>query len=461
MMAMLTTNDELNAELEVVQEKRKRSAFIVMFRAIAQLCLMLLVLFGGFLGMNHFVSLKEDPPSRPPFQTSYTVNTIVAEEGEFQPDLLVYGEVQAAQAVQLRSLVAGKIVSVNPELKVGGRIEKETELLRIDPFNFETELANAKANIRETEARIEENKARVGIEESRIRSLQDQMKLAENDLKRIASLKTRGTATSKQVEDRELIVSQRRQSLEQSELNLVAEQSRLQQLEAVLARFERAELQAMRNIEDSVLRAPLSGIVTEKNAGVGRLIGANDMVVAMYEADVLEVRFTLTDERFGRIQSDQVGISGREVEVIWSVGGEEFRYPATIDRIGAQITSSRGGVEVIAAITGDVATSALRPGAFVEVIVPDKKFDAHFRIPDSALYQDDTIYAVVEGKLESRKIKVHARDGAYVILTGNLKSGDEILTTRIAEISDGLNVRPPSNASTKPERTDKLVENTK
>ncbi len=461
MMAMLTTNDELNAELEVVQEKRKRSAFVVMFRAIAQLCLMLLVLFGGFLGMNHFVSLKEDPPSRPPFQTSYTVNTIVAEEGEFQPDLLVYGEVQAAQAVQLRSLVAGKIVSVNPELKVGGRIEKETELLRIDPFNFETELANAKANIRETEARIEENKARVGIEESRIRSLQDQMKLAENDLKRIASLKTRGTATSKQVEDRELIVSQRRQSLEQSELNLVAEQSRLQQLEAVLARFERAELQAMRNIEDSVLRAPLSGIVTEKNAGVGRLIGANDMVVAMYEADVLEVRFTLTDERFGRIQSDQVGISGREVEVIWSVGGEEFRYPATIDRIGAQITSSRGGVEVIAAITGDVATSALRPGAFVEVIVPDKKFDAHFRIPDSALYQDDTIYAVVEGKLQSRKIKVHARDGAYVILTGNLKSGDEILTTRIAEISDGLNVRPPSNASTKPERTDKLVENTK
>jgi len=457
---MLKKNDEIEAELDTVAKPRSSSVLVSVFRFASQCVLMLLVLFGGFLGMNHFVSLKEDPPSRPPFQTTYTVNSVVAEEGVFQPDFLVYGEVQAAEAVELRSLVAGKIISVNPELKVGGRIEKGNELLRIDPFNFETELANAKANIRETEARIAENKARLGIEESRIRSLQDQLKLAQNDLERIAALKTRGTATSKQVEDRELIVSQRRQSLEQSELNLVVEQSRLEQLEAVLTRFKRSEVQAMRNMDDTILRAPLSGIVSEKNSGVGRLIGANDMVVAMYEADVLEVRFTLTDERFGRIQSDQIGISGREVEVIWGIGGEEFRYSAIIDRIGAQITSSRGGVEVIAAITGDVVTSALRPGAFVEVIVPDKKFDAHFRIPDSALYQDDTIYAIVEGKLQARKIKVHARDGAHVILTGKLNSGDEILTTRIAEISEGLNVRPPTNASDVSSSSDKLVENT-
>ncbi|MDJ0612401.1 MAG: efflux RND transporter periplasmic adaptor subunit [Rhizobiaceae bacterium] len=458
---MLTTNDEIETELEASPRQGSKSVFRMIGRGMAQLCLMVLVLFCGFMGMNYFVSLKEDPPSRPPFQTTYTVNTIIAEEGTFQPDLLVYGEVRAAEAVQLRSLVAGKIVSVNPELKVGGKIEAGAELLRIDPFNFETELASAKANIRETEARIAENKARVKIEESRIRSLQDQLRLAENDLERFATLKTRGTATSKQVEDRELIVSQRSQSLEQSELNLVAEKSRLEQLEAVLVRFQRSEMQAERNIEDTLLRAPFSGIVSEKNTGVGRLIGANDMVVAMYEADVLEVYFTLTDERFGRVQADDVGISGREVQVIWSVGGEEFRYPATIDRIGAQITSSRGGVEVIASITGDVAASALRPGAFVEVIVPDKKFDAHFRIPDTALYNDDTIYVVVDGKLQARKIRVHARNGANVILTGNLQTGDEVLTTRIAEISEGLNVRPPTNAAQQPSSSDKLVENTK
>lgn len=456
---MLTKNEEIETDFSVAPKTRKQTLFSSVFRWVAQCCVMLLVLFGGLMGMNHFVSLKEDPPSRPPFQTTYTVNSVIAEQNSFQPNLLVYGEVQAAQAVELRSLVAGKIISVNPELKVGARIEKGEELLRIDPFNFETELANAQANISETEARIAENRARLKIEESRIRSLKDQFRLAKNDFDRISSLKDRGTATSKQVEDRELIMSQRLQSLEQAELNLVAEESRLKQQEAVLARFKRAEMQAMRNIEDTLLRAPLSGIVSEKNTGVGRLIGANDMVVALYEADVLEVRFTLTDERFGRIQSDSVGIVGRGVEVIWSVGGEEYRFPAKIDRIGAQITSSRGGVEVIAAITGDIAKSALRPGAFVEIIVPDKEFDAHFRIPDSALYQDDTIYAVVDGKLQERRVKVHARDDAHVILTGELKNGDEILITRIAEISEGLNVRAPTDASARPVDSDKLVEN--
>ena len=160
----------------------------------------------------------------------------------------------------------------------------------------------------------------------------------------------------------------------------------------------------------------------------------------MYDADQLEVRFTLTDERFGRIQSDPEGIAGRKVEVIWSVGGEEFRYPAVIDRISAQITSNRGGVEVIAVIDGEVTESALRPGAFVEVIVPDKSFADHFRLPESALYGNDTVYAVVNGKLEDREVRVHARDGEFVILTGAIENGAEILITRIAEISSGLRV---------------------
>ena len=443
---MLKTNESLEED-QGAREAPVESAtnpFRVVVRGVIQFFLMLLVLFLGFAGMNHLTSLREEPPTRPPFQTVYPVDSVIAQVGSFQPDLLIYGEVQAAQAVELRALVSGQIIEVNENLKVGGKLEKGDELLKIDPFVFETELASARANLRETLARIAENRARIEIEASRIRSLKDQLKLAENDLERISALKSRGTATSKQVEDRTLVVSQRRQSLEQSELNIVAERSRLEQMEAVLERFQWAETQALRNISDTVLKAPVTGIISEKNAAVGRLIGANDMVVSMYAAGKLEVRFTLTDERFGRIQSDPVGIVGRNVEVIWSVGGEEFRYPATIDRISAQITSSRGGVEVIATINDAPSDSVLRPGAFVEIIVPDKTFDQHYRLPESALYGNETVYEIVDRRLESRKVRVHARDGDYVIVTGSIENGAEILATRIAEISDGIRVQTSS-----------------
>ncbi|MEM7068751.1 MAG: efflux RND transporter periplasmic adaptor subunit [Pseudomonadota bacterium] len=446
---MLKHNETLETQTASQDDEapRERSVVSSLARGIFQFILMAAVLGAGAYGMNHLTALKEDPPSRPPFKTVYTVERVTVQKGEFQPSLTVYGEVQAAKSVELRSLVAGKVVWVNPELKTGARVEKGEELFKIDQFSFEKELATAKANHSETLARISENEARIGIEKSRISRTQDQLKLAENDLERITSLSKNGTATAKQVEDRAFIVSQRKQALEQSELNLVAEGARLEQQKAILSRHQWAINQAERNLKDTVFLAPSSGIVNEKSVAIGRLLGANDMAISMYEADRLEVRATLTDQRFGRIQSDDTGLIGRPVKMIWSVGGEEHQYEAVIERITARIESSRGGVEVIAAISDALEDSALRPGAFVELIVPDKKFSNHFRVPETAIYDNDTVYVIRDGVLESRQIVIHAHDGNHTIINGNIADGDEVLITRIAEISNGIRVKSPKTSS--------------
>jgi len=452
-MIMLQKNDTIELEVEEPQKITRSGAsgknvmVVSVVRVIAQFLLMAAILFGGFFLMNRLIDAKEEPPSRPPFKTVYTVDTVVASAGDFQPNMIAYGEVQASKTVDLRSLVAGKIVDVNPQLRVGGRVEKGELLFQVDRFNYETALASAQSNATETRARIAENEAMIAIEMARIESLREQLELAQSDLERITRLQETGSATTKAVEDRKLIVSQRTQSLQQSELNLSVETARKQQLQAVLARFERSIQQAQRDLEDTSFLAPMTGVVSENNASEGRLLGANDMVISMYRDDLLEVRFTLTDQRFGRIQSDKDGVMGREVEVIWSVGGEEFRYPAVIDRIGAQITSDRGGVEVIARIQADVKETPLRPGAFVEIIVPDKVFEAKYKIPETALYDNDTVYVDIEGQLVARKIRLLARDGNAIIVEGELNDGERVLTTRIAEISEGLNVRPPEPAS--------------
>lgn len=419
-------------------------------RAGAQALVMLFVLAIGFAGMSWLISNSDDPPKRPAFKTVYTVASTKAEAGNYQPNMLVYGSVVAARSVDLRSLASGEIISISPDLQSGALIEKGKPLLEIDRFSFEGALSEAVANLDESRARIQENQARIDIESSRIGSLREQLVLARNDLDRIKSLKQRGTATDKQVEDRELIVSQRSQALEQSELNLVAEKARLEQQKAVSKRLEWRVQQAERNLKDTVLVAPFTGVVSTNNAEIGRMVGANDLVVSMYDASRLDVRFTLTDQRFGRIQSDDTGVIGRQVEVIWVVGGREYRFPAMIERIGAQIASDRGGVEVIARLEGEVAASPLRPGAFVEVIVPDKEFKDHFRLPETSLYDGDLVYAIIDGKLLARKIKVAALDGDAVIVSGDLKDGEEVLVTRISEISEDLQVRTETDAGSKP-----------
>ena len=79
--------------------------------------------------------------------------------------------------------------------------------------------------------------------------------------------------------------------------------------------------------------------------------------------------------------------------------------------------------------------------AFVEVQVPDRVFKNSFAIPDTALYQTDTVYVEVDGRLQKRQVTIDGYWGENALVTKGLEVGDEVLVTRITEVSEGLLVR--------------------
>ncbi|MFZ1815368.1 MAG: HlyD family efflux transporter periplasmic adaptor subunit [Rhizobiaceae bacterium] len=406
-----------------------------------QVALMLLVLGGGLAGLAALIATKPEVARRPPFPTVYTVETARAVRGDHAPVYSVFGEVVSARSVELRSLVAGEVIAVSTNLKAGASVKRGDALVEIDRFGFEGALREARANLAEAESRIAEMKVRVEIEESRLQSAEDQLELARKDLERIRELRTRGSATDKQLEDRELLVSQRKAAFDQTRIGIAAEKAKLSQQEATRERLAWKVEQAERNLSDTVLSAPFDAIVRSANIESGKMVNANDVVVVLYESGNLEVRFTLTDERFARLQSEPGGFQGRTVQVVWQAGGEIVTVPAVMDRLGADIAASRGGVEVYATMQAGGIPLALRPGAFVEVKVQDRLFANHYRLPAAALYGEDTIYLVRDGGLVRSTVRLAAYDGDDVILSGDLNADDEVLVTHIAEISDGLKVR--------------------
>lgn len=424
-----------------------------LLRFFAQTILMGLVLLAAYLATMRLVDTKPEVTKRPVFPTVYTVETVFAKAENHQPILSLYGEVLAGRSVDLRSLVAGEIISVNDKLKIGETIKKGATLIEIDRFNFEGALREAKANTKETQARILEADARVKSEKSRLASASEQLELAKNDLSRILKLKKNGTANEKQVDDRKFIVSQRKQSVEQSKINLLAENAKIDQLNAALDRLKWKTEQSEHNLSNTKLIAPFTGTIRTYSAEVGKLTSVNDVVVSMYQADNLEVRFILTDERYGRMLADKGGIIGKKLQVLWNVGGVDYVYPAKIVRIGAEIASTRGGVELFAKIGASNNNVALRPGAFVGLRIPDKTYSNHIKLPDSALYNSDTVYVVKDGKLEPRKVTVAAFDRDSILISKGISETDEILTTRIAEISPGLNIRKENDPIKTPDNS--------
>ncbi len=420
-----------------------------------QAALVIVMIIVSLFVASKMIAGKPERSKRPVFKTVYTVDTVTAVAADHQPVFTVYGQTVAARSVDLRALVAGEIVNVNNKLVAGGRVAKGDNLVTIDDFNYQVLLSEAKANLIEAKAKIVENAAQINLEKSRLKSTEDQLNFARADLKRTQSLRSRGTSTQQQLDERMFIVSQREQARDNAMNTIKVQESRIGQLEASVERLNWGVKQAERNLQSTVLIAPFSGIVRSSDAEIGRNVTANDVVVSMYEADTLEVKFTLTDAQYGRLQTSQDGLIGRSIEVAWSVGGKQYLYAAAIERVGADITSARGGVEMFARI-GDMSNSiAIRPGAFVEVRVPDVVFANTISVPDTALYGASTIYTAVDGKLVENSVTVAAYEGENVLISSGLRAGDEVLVTAITEVSEGLAVRTegqpePGRNETKP-----------
>ncbi|MEL6967102.1 MAG: efflux RND transporter periplasmic adaptor subunit [Pseudomonadota bacterium] len=437
-------------------EPPRRGGFVrgllATFKGVFQAVLMVAILAGAYVATNRIIDSRPETRKRPPFTTVYTVDLATVALKDHQPVFVAYGQTAAARTVDLRSLVGGEIVKVSPKLRAGAAVKKGDALVEIDDFTYRGNLAEAKANLAEAEARIRENEAQIALERGKLAATQEQLELAKADVARAERLRQRNTVTQQQLESRKLVLSQRSQAVLQSQDTIRVQQARLAQLQASLERLKWGVQKAERNLTSTKLVAPFDGIIRTSTAEVGRNITANDAVVSMYEAGTLEVKFTLSDARFGRLQSTESGLVGRSVEIIWNVGGKEQVYPATIDRVGAEIMSNRGGVEVIARLNKNIGGAAIRPGAFVEVRVPDQVFENTAAIPDTAIYDGNTVYIANNGVIAQRAITVAAFDGEMAIIGSGLKDGERVLVTRITEVSDGLRVRTEAEAAAAAER---------
>ena len=120
---------------------------------------------------------------------------------------------------------------------------------------------------------------------------------------------------------------------------------------------------------------------------------------------------------------------------------QPFTYDAVIDRVGASVSATAGGVQVFARIKDPATGVGLRPGAFVEVSVPDTSFENVARLPGTAVFETDTVFVVNDGKLQSRKVDVLAPAGSDVLVRGDIRAGDKVMTTRLSLPGDGVRVR--------------------
>jgi len=388
----------------------------------------------------YFKTTKPMVPAKTPEEKVWIVAAETAKSGDNQPKFRLYGEVVAGREAELRPLVNGRIETVGINFKDGAAVRNGELLIAIDPFDYqaaaqerEAELTEAKATLTELTAELEGEKALLPVNE-------DQTRLAADNEKRRKKLLKTGAGTQTAYDDAVAALNERQQQLIARRQTIARLDARAVQTKARIERLEVAVAKAERDLEQTQLTAPFEGFLTETQGATGKKVSTSDRIARLTDSSRLEARFFMSAGQFAQLLEGG-DFTGRKVDVTWVAGEKTFRFPAVLDRSEGRIDPASGGILLFAALQPQALDTVLRPGAFVEVLVPDRIHKDVFRLPASALHGQSTVYIIEEDRLAARRVSVEARDGNEVLLSGDIPNGAQVVTTRFPEMGPGVKVK--------------------
>jgi len=414
-------------------------------RTLARIILPVIILAVAIAGFAYLRATRPQATPAPIQEKVWPVSAVAARFVDVRPEIIEFGTVVAGSVVELRPLVAGRIVELGPSFFEGAVVRAGEMLIKIDPFDYRIEIDDKTAAIAESAARLKETEAELRIERRMLDIAQSQATLRKRDLERKHDLAQRGTLSRKSRDDARIAFNDAKQSVESRQQLIHRLGARVEQQRASVVRAEAVLRRARRNLDETILGAPADGFLADAVAAVGQRVSTGDRIARLIVANRLEVSFQFTQRDFGRLAGDggrgaMSRLIGTKVRVDWRVGGGRFAFDAVIERLGAEIDAAGGGIGVYARITTPDLASPLRPGAFVEVVVPGRTYRGVLRLPESAITDDGSIYVVDNGRLVGLPAEIVRRVAGGVLVRADIPEGTQVVTTRFPEIGPGIRV---------------------
>lgn len=187
----------------------------------------------------------------------------------------------------------------------------------------------------------------------------------------------------------------------------------------VLALVESPELLG-RQLE---LKAPIDGVIIERNATVGELLDKGKEVLTISEPSQLWVIAEIKERDIAAVKVGQDAVF-----TVLTYPQEKFHGKVIL--VGNQVEAASRTLEVRIAV--DNSDGRLKPGMFADVEITTTMLENVLVIPDSALQtdgDDQTVFvALDENKFEKRVVKLGEEQQGRVQVLEGLKAGEKIAT---------------------------------
>ncbi len=218
--------------------------------------------------------------------------------------------------------------------------------------------------------------------------------------------------------------------------------------DVALARLRLAEAElvsARKALGDSVLVAPISGVVADRFAEPGERVPIDARVISIVDLSRLEIEASVPAEAIGLVRVGQ----GVEFRVD---GFGERRFQGKVSRISPATAPGSRSISIYVALENP--GNALRAGLFVQGELLVSRAENVLSAPAAAIRDEggkSYVYVVTGDLLKRRSVEV-VREGpdAPVRIVSGLTPGERIVRGNLGSLRDGAAVRIRGSVSKQP-----------
>ncbi|MDB2437327.1 efflux RND transporter periplasmic adaptor subunit [Hellea sp.] len=190
---------------------------------------------------------------------TFEIETAKVETGDVARIVSASGAVRALTTVEVGSQVSGQIIELNADFN--SEVKAGDIIARIDPQTFESSVESAQANVLSAQANLAVQKANIASAEATLAQ-------AERDVARQKALFAADAVARSTLEDNE-------RALAVASANLDVSKAQLRTFDATLSQRNATLRSAQVDLERTIIRSPIDGVVISRDVDVGQTVAAS------------------------------------------------------------------------------------------------------------------------------------------------------------------------------------------
>ncbi|MGL6262002.1 efflux RND transporter periplasmic adaptor subunit [Vibrio sp. WXL210] len=417
----------------------------------------------GILVLVVAIKMRPDLPSRPAGERAKLVDTTPLYLKAIAPEVIGFGHVRPKTEWKAIAEVSGKVVFRHPDLEKGQVLPAGTEVLRIDPLDYELKLAQAQADLASSQTSLEKlNQQQRNLEQSQAIE-KNRLEITRLELERKRNLKQRGLTSESDVDQQQQNVLSQQKLLQdiENQIALLPDERRVAQAVVKVSQSKLEE--AQRALSRTKIILPQDLRIAEVEIEQDQVVNLQQTMFVAHGIDVMEVEAQLSIHdvqvvisSLGQFERSGAGIpqsDGTDIRAHISLnsGALSAQWPTTVARLSESVDSSQATVGVILEVEQDLSSltpdsvPALANGMFVRATIEGQE-NPSWVIPERALHGDRIYIMNDEDRLDIRPATVLYRRNNQVVIEAELTQGEKLILNDLLPAIDGMLVREESDA---------------